>query len=89
MVRVLIADDQSLILESLEMMLNLKEGIEVVGTARNGQEAIELAGWGHVELVFFDASDEALLRRFNETRRPHPLLEPRSGQSHERKVLSE
>jgi DNA-binding NarL/FixJ family response regulator len=43
MVRVLIADDQSLILESLEMMLSLKEGIQVVGTARNGREAIELA----------------------------------------------
>lgn len=43
MVRVLLADDQALILESLEMMLNLKEGIQVVGTARNGQEAIELA----------------------------------------------
>lgn len=26
-----------------------------------------------VELVFFDASDEVLLRRFSETRRPHPL----------------
>lgn len=29
---------------------------------------------GHwVEVVFLDASDELLLRRFNETRRPHPL----------------
>jgi UPF0042 nucleotide-binding protein len=26
-----------------------------------------------VQLVFFDATDEALLRRFSETRRPHPL----------------
>jgi DNA-binding NarL/FixJ family response regulator len=43
MVRVLLADDQALILESLEMMLNLKEGIQVVGTAHNGREAIELA----------------------------------------------
>lgn len=43
MVRVLLADDQSLILESLEMMLNMKEGIQVVGTAHNGQEAIDLA----------------------------------------------
>lgn len=43
MVRVVLADDQTLILESLEMMLNLKEGIQVVGTAHNGQEAIELA----------------------------------------------
>lgn len=29
---------------------------------------------GHrVEVLFFDALDEVLLRRFNETRRPHPL----------------
>ena len=27
----------------------------------------------HVEVVFLDASDEVLLRRFSETRRPHPL----------------
>ncbi len=28
----------------------------------------------HVRLIFLDASDEAVLRRFSETRRPHPLL---------------
>lgn len=34
----------------------------------------ELAkGKRRVEVLFLDASDEALLRRFNETRRPHPL----------------
>jgi UPF0042 nucleotide-binding protein len=34
----------------------------------------ELAkGQRAVEVLFLDASDEALLRRFNETRRPHPL----------------
>ena len=26
----------------------------------------------HVQVLFFDASDEVLLRRFSETRRPHP-----------------
>ncbi len=29
-----------------------------------------------VSVLFVDASDEALLRRFNETRRPHPLSTP-------------
>lgn len=29
-----------------------------------------------VELLYLDASDEALVRRFKETRRPHPLLPP-------------
>jgi DNA-binding NarL/FixJ family response regulator len=54
MVRVLLADDQSLILESLEMMLNLKQDIEVVGTAHNGQEAIELADRLRPDVILMD-----------------------------------
>ncbi|MFO0676352.1 MAG: RNase adapter RapZ [Polyangiaceae bacterium] len=34
---------------------------------------LEANGQRDLTLVFLDASDEALLRRFNETRRPHPL----------------
>ena len=33
----------------------------------------ELGRVGALRVLFLDASDEALLRRFNETRRPHPL----------------
>jgi UPF0042 nucleotide-binding protein len=55
---------------ALGMDVRVREFLGEIGTVI---EAIESAGWGHVELVFFDASDEALLRRFNETRRPHPL----------------
>jgi UPF0042 nucleotide-binding protein len=43
-----------------------------------------------VRLIFLDASDSALLRRFSETRRPHPLAGARSvaeGLSHERRLL--
>jgi DNA-binding NarL/FixJ family response regulator len=54
MVRVLLADDQSLILESLEMMLNLKEDIQVVGTAHNGQEAIQMADQLRPEVILMD-----------------------------------
>ncbi len=36
-----------------------------------------------VRLFFLDASDEALLRRFNETRRPHPLLHGAAARSQE------
>jgi UPF0042 nucleotide-binding protein len=32
-----------------------------------------------IELLFLDCSDEVLLRRFKETRRPHPLLLAREG----------
>ncbi len=55
---------------ALGMDVRVREFLGEVGSVI---EAIEKAGWGHVELVFCDASDEALLRRFNETRRPHPL----------------
>jgi UPF0042 nucleotide-binding protein len=33
----------------------------------------------HVRTIFLDASNEALLRRFSETRRPHPLGTPVAG----------
>jgi UPF0042 nucleotide-binding protein len=36
----------------------------------------EIGGAGHsVEIVYFDATDEVLIRRFSETRRRHPALE--------------
>src|SRR6478735_5099577 len=40
-----------------------------------GASLTTLAAGGQrdVEVVFLDASDETLLRRFSETRRPHPL----------------
>jgi len=44
----------------------------------------------HVQILFFDASDEVLLRRFSETRRPHPLAGQDSIQesiARERKAL--
>ncbi|HET9400156.1 MAG TPA: RNase adapter RapZ [Candidatus Acidoferrales bacterium] len=42
------------------------------------------------ELVFIEASEEALLRRFSETRRPHPLAQGtsvRAGLARERKLM--
>lgn len=46
---------------------------------------------GHqVQILFFDAADEVLLRRFSETRRPHPLAGQDSvqeGIARERKAL--
>lgn len=51
----------------------------------------EVRGAGHhIQVLFFDASDEVLLRRFSETRRPHPLAGQNSiqdGISRERKAL--
>ncbi len=51
----------------------------------------EMRAAGHnVQVLFFNASDEVLLRRFNETRRPHPLAASDSvqeGIARERKAL--
>ena len=42
-VRVLIADDQHLIREGISSLLSIQDGIDVVGTAENGQTALEQA----------------------------------------------
>lgn len=51
----------------------------------------EMRGAGHfVQVLFFDANDEVLLRRFSETRRPHPSASGGSvhdGIARERRAL--
>lgn len=42
-VRVLVADDQQLMRDGIASLLSIQEGIEVIGAAANGQEAIEQA----------------------------------------------
>lgn len=42
-VRVLVADDQQLIRDGIASLLAIQPGIEVVGTARDGQEAVDKA----------------------------------------------
>jgi DNA-binding NarL/FixJ family response regulator len=42
-VRVLVVDDQQLMREGLASLLNIQDGIEIIGTATNGQEALEQA----------------------------------------------
>ena len=42
-IRVLIADDHAVVREGLRAFLELQEGIEVVGEAADGREAIEVA----------------------------------------------
>lgn len=42
-IRVLIADDEPLFIETVEALLASDDRIEVVGTAKNGKEAVDLA----------------------------------------------
>src|SRR5688572_9886675 len=42
-VRVLVVDDQRLMRDGIASLLSIQEGIEILGTASNGQEAVEQA----------------------------------------------
>jgi DNA-binding NarL/FixJ family response regulator len=55
-IRVLIADDHRLFVEALEAILAGDARVEVVGRARNGREAIELARELEPEVVLMDIS---------------------------------
>jgi DNA-binding NarL/FixJ family response regulator len=53
-IRVLVADDQTLVREGLVTLLGLIPGIEVAGVARDGEEAIELAARIRPDVVLMD-----------------------------------
>jgi DNA-binding NarL/FixJ family response regulator len=53
-VRVLLADDQRLVRESLGTLLGLLDGIELLATAADGEEAIALCDEHHPEVVLMD-----------------------------------
>ena len=42
-IRVIIAEDQAMVLGALAALLDIESDIEVVGQARDGQQALELA----------------------------------------------
>lgn len=54
MIRILIADDQELMRDGLASILNLRPEINVVGTAKDGQEAFEKAGEYRPDIVLMD-----------------------------------
>jgi DNA-binding NarL/FixJ family response regulator len=54
LVRVLVVDDQRLMRAGIASLLEIQEGIEVVGTAGNGQEAIDLARSLHPDVILMD-----------------------------------
>jgi DNA-binding NarL/FixJ family response regulator len=54
--RVLIADDHTLFAEALEAILHIDDRIHVVGRAKNGQEAVDLALSLAPDIVLMDIS---------------------------------
>ena len=53
-IRVLVADDQSMVRAGFRRLLSSEEGIEVVAEAGNGQEAIEKAARFHPTVILMD-----------------------------------
>ena len=54
MIKVLIADDQELIRQSLSFVLDAQNDITIVGAATNGREAIELVRKERPDVVLMD-----------------------------------
>jgi DNA-binding NarL/FixJ family response regulator len=54
MYRILICDDQKIVCEGLQTILNADEELEVVGTAHNGEEALEMVPRLEPDLVLMD-----------------------------------
>ena len=53
-IRILIVDDSAFMRKSLSIMLNSDDDIEIVGTARDGMEAVALAKSLHPDLITMD-----------------------------------
>jgi two-component system response regulator DesR len=54
LIRVLIAEDQGMVLGALAALLELEPDIEVVGRARDGEEALEMAAAAKPDVVLTD-----------------------------------
>ncbi len=52
--KIIICDDQAVVRDGLEMLLNLEKDIEVVGTAQDGAEAVELAAQKKPDIMLMD-----------------------------------
>jgi len=53
-IKVLLADDQELILESLHIVLSMEDDIEIVGLAKNGEEAVQGCHQFQPDMVLMD-----------------------------------
>ena|SRR5438874_6167690 len=73
-VRVLIADDEPLFIETVQALLADDDRVEVVGTAMNGQDAIDLANALVPDVTLMDISMPVLdgIEAARQIREQHP-----------------
>lgn len=89
-VRVLLADDHTIVRYSLRRVLEVREGVEVVAEASNGREAVALVGEHEPDVVLMDVAMpemngvEATKRIL--AARPETRVLALSGHAHERLV---
>jgi DNA-binding NarL/FixJ family response regulator len=76
MMRVLVCDDQVVVCEGLEMILNADPEIEVVATAQDGAEALELIPKTRPQLVLMDLKMPVMngIQATREIRRLYPEI---------------
>jgi two-component system, NarL family, response regulator NreC len=55
-IRILLADDHAILRQGLRLILSAHADLEVVGEAGNGNEAVELAGKLHPDIVVMDVA---------------------------------
>ena len=74
MIKILIADDHALVREGVTALLNLHDQFQIVGTAANGQEAVEQAGKLRPDIILMDIAMPGLggLEATLEIRKAHP-----------------
>lgn len=54
MIRIVLVDDQTLVRQGIQTLLELEDDLQVVGTAANGREAIEVVGRARPDVVLMD-----------------------------------
>lgn len=74
LLRVVVADDQATVRDGLVVLLGLAEGIEVVGSAANGQEALNVVEQTHPDAILLDLRMPVLdgIETIRELSRHHP-----------------
>jgi len=54
MIKILIAEDQSMVLGALSALLNLEDDLTVIATAQNGKQALEQASQHKIDIILTD-----------------------------------